>query len=400
MPIALWAATNGPYALMFLGFTTPLSGPVGTAVAFFLAALFLLRGNCLNRLKELAANPVVLAVLFFLILHGVGLLWTEDFKEGWRILSKQWRLLFIPFLMTFVGDDRRDRYIDAFILGMAIVHGFSYLHLLHWVDFQILDRISYNPLLAWAVYLIFQTVVFTDPPPWKRRLYGMLLITMSANMMLTDGRTGQVVFVVLVFVSLLQVYRQARWKAFVASLLVTGVLSTAAYLCIPTFKARLNGAIDEVRLFEMNRPSPDGNDRITYYLNTVEIIAAHPFLGVGTGDFRQTYDQVHQVRSPEVITTDDPHNNFLFAQAQFGILGILSLLAIFFFQVKCALSTPAGFLRNLRMALPIFFMTICLFGSYLLGHFSGLTFAYFTAVLYDGSKYDFSARAHTGKESS
>ena len=35
----------------------------------------------------------------------IGLLWTEHLRSGFHMVNKQWRLLLIPVLMTFVRKD-------------------------------------------------------------------------------------------------------------------------------------------------------------------------------------------------------------------------------------------------------------------------------------------------------
>ena len=140
--------------------------------------------------------------------------------------------------------------------------------------------------------------------------------------------------------------------------------------------------VDEIQNFKMNKQSTMGNDRITFFLNTFEIIKEHPLFGVGTGDFPEEYERINRIRSPNVVSTVNPHNNYLLVQAQFGVIGPLALLYIFYCQIRYSRNTQNSF-KHLRLAFPIFFMTIMLFDSYLLSHYGGMTFAYFSAILYD-----------------
>ncbi len=327
------------------------------------------------------ANKIVLAVLVFFVLHLIGLFWTEDIRSGLRAVNKQWRLLLIPMLMVFVRKDHTQLYIDSFIGGMTIVHLVSYLHRFQVISFEIMDRISYNPLLAWCLYLLGYTLLFTETPRWKRLLYRILLLSMTVSMFITQGRTGQVAFVAMLLLITFQSFGRKRLKALATSQIILVAVFMLSYTYSSVFKQRINGAINEVRSFEMNRVSPEGNDRITFWLNTLEIIKEHPLFGVGTGDFTIEYGRVNLARSPDVYYTDDPHNGYLLVMTQFGIFGLAALLALFAFQIKCAMGTHSG-LKHLRLALPIFFMVISLFGTYLLGHFTSITFAYFSSVLY------------------
>ena len=343
--------------------------------------LFIIRGDLGTHLRQILTNKIVLAVLIFFALHLIGLLWTQDIRSGLHAVNKQWRLLLIPILMTFVLKDHTQLYIDSFIGGMTIVHLVSYLHRFEVISFEIMDRISYNPLLAWCLYLLGYTLLFTETPRWKRLLYCILLLSMTISMFITKGRTGQVAFFAMLFLITFQFFRRNRLKALITSQIVLLTVFMLSYTYSNVFKMRLDGAINEVRTFEMNRVSTDGNDRITFYLNTLEIIKEHPLLGVGTGDFTAEYGKVNLIRSPDVYYTDDPHNGYLLVTAQFGVFGLAALLAIFAFQIKSAMDTDDTF-KHIKLALPIFFMVISLFGTYLLGHFTAIMFAYFSSVLY------------------
>jgi O-antigen ligase len=283
--------------------------------------------------------------------------------------------------MAFVRKDHTQLCIDSFIGGMGLVCLVSYLHHFDLINFEIMDRISYNPLLAWCLYLLGYTLLFTEMPQWKRSLYRVLLLSMTVSMFITQGRTGQVAFFAMLLLITFQFFARNRVKALITSQIVLVTVFMLSYTYSNVFKMRIDGAINEVRSFEMNRVSPDGNDRITFFLNTLEIIKEHPLLGVGTGDFTGEYGKVNLVRSPDVYYTDDPHNGYLLVTAQFGVFGLAALLAIFAFEIKCAMGTRDA-LKHIRLALPIFFMVISIFGTYLLGHFTTIMFAYFSSVLY------------------
>ena len=283
--------------------------------------------------------------------------------------------------MTFVRKDHIQLYIDSFIAGMTVTHLASYLYLFNLVTFEIMDRISYNPLLALCIYFLGYGLLFTEMPSWKRLLYTVLIISMTVNMFMTQGRTGHLAFFTMLLLISFQYCGKKRLKAFSISLALLLAVSMLSYNYSSVFQKRMDGAINEVQSFEMNRVSPDGNDRITFFLNTLAMIQDHPILGVGTGDFASEYANVNRIRSPNVYNTDDPHNGYLFVLAQFGVPGLAALLAIFFFQIKCSLNTHNS-LRHPRLALPLFFSVISLLGTYLLGHFTAITFAYFTAILY------------------
>ena len=67
---------------------------------------------------------------------------------------------------------------------------------------------------------------------------------------------------------------------------------------------------------------------------------------------------------------------------QLGIFGLISMFSIFYYQIKISLTQSNVFLRDLGLALPLLFLVIMYSDSYLLGHFTGLSFVFFSSFLY------------------
>lgn len=367
--------------LMAFGLILPLSTAAGTVAALGLVVCFLVQGNFKKHLKRFRSNRLVLALAAFLLLHLIGLLWTQDVRWGLHTVNKQWRLLLIPIIMVLAQKEHIQYYFDAYIYGMALLCLLSCLNLLHLVDYMPMTRISYNPMLALSIYLILHLLLFRRVAGWKQMLFAVLLVMMSVNMFLTEGRAGHLVFFVLILLTCFQYLQRRPLLALGASIVLPLLIFSLSFYYSAAFHKRVVGAVNEVVNFQMNQKSMDGNDRLTYFVNTFELIREAPLLGVGTGDFPAEYARINQVRSPAVEATVNPHNNYLLVQAQFGLLGLVSLLAIFLVQVRCARHGSDG-LDPWRLALPIFFLTIMLFDSYLMSHYGGMTFAYFSGILY------------------
>jgi O-antigen ligase len=372
---------TGTYLIIVFGLLMPLSTAAGTALAIAIIICFLLHENLKEQVKRFRKNQIVMALAAFFMLHVAGLLWTHDVVWGLHMINKQWRLLLVPMIMVYVRREHIPYYFDSYLLGMALLCFLSYLNLLHVVHFMPMTHVSYNPLLALAIYLLLHSLLFARPARWKKTVYVVLLPPMTVNLFLTIGRTGYLVFFVLLILVCLQYFHRKPLKALAVSSGVLLVVFFLSYQFSPLFHIRVNGAVDEIQNFQMNKQSSEGNDRITFFLNTFEIIKEHPLFGVGTGDFPGEYERINRIRSPNVVSTVNPHNNYLLVQAQFGVIGLLSLLSIFYFQIRYSRITQNSF-RHLRLALPIFFLTIMLFDSYLMSHYGGMTFAYFSAILY------------------
>lgn len=187
---------------------------------------------------------------------------------------------------------------------------------------------------------------------------------------------------------ILQYFKGQRIKALIAILiLIPGIFFTAYQTSVP-FKERANLAIHQIVNYDVQSVAVNQGStssvgiRILFALNSWEIIQKHALLGVGTGDFPDEYKKISLKKSPHSPYANNPHNMYILVLTQLGLVGLLSMLSIFYFQIKLSFNDPSRFIRDLRITLPLLFLLIMLSDSYLLGHFTGLLFVFFSSFLY------------------
>ncbi len=385
------------YLLIAFAFFLPLTVAVTNIIMAFIVLLWLLRGTFKEDWNEVKDNKVVLAVLGFYLLHIVGLLWTEDMNWGLHILKKETKFLLLPIFMLFVKVEHIKYYIYAFLSAMLIsvflsygvwfeiLPEFKHAHVKNPVPFM--SHISYNPFLAVAIYLLISIVLFSKYISLKIKLLMIpLLIIMSIDMFITEGRGGQVMFFSMMVILLFQYFNTKKMKAFFLSILIVPAVFFISYKTSEVFQNRVDKALTEITNFNIDDSNAKISQssmgtRMTFLVTSYEIIKKNIFLGVGVGDFKVEYLKVRTITDENLIP-DHPHNMYLLILTQLGLLGLVSLLSILYFQIKVALINNNMLLRNVGIALPIMFSIIMLSDSYLLGHFTSMLFIFLSAFLY------------------
>jgi O-antigen ligase len=200
-------------------------------------------------------------------------------------------------------------------------------------------------------------------------------------MFITGGRAGQVMFLAAIVILAFQNFKNSQIKATIISLFLIVFISFLAYTSSPLFKNRVDSAVENIVDYKENRDTSVGQ-RITFFINSYEIIKSSPIIGIGTGDFPKEYDKVNQVNSPDVRTTVQPHNMYMLVLSQLGLFGLLSLLSIFYMQYKIAISTQNQIIGNIGVALPLLFLIIMWSDSYLLSHSTRYLFILFSSIVY------------------
>ncbi len=377
-----------------LAFALPLSTSAVSVLAILILLLWLLEGRFAEKGVEIFSNPVAVAVLAFLALLCLGLLWTDNLVTGIEVLKDQWKLALLPVFLTTATYRHRPLYLYAFLGGMTLAMGITFLvrfNMIHYADVSPTHltpktfHVIYNPLLAFAIYLALHESIWGEArrnrqKPVVRRILLPLAGLMTVNMFMTEGRTGQAVFLVLMGLLLFQIFAKNRLKATLAALLLLPAICITGYLYSPTFQQRVNTARQEIEGFRKN-PDTSVGMRLLFFQNSLEIIRQHTWLGVGTGDFQAAYAEVNRKRSPASIATDNPHNQYIMIGAMLGTTGILFFLLIFIVMFVQAKLLPDNY-RRIRTALPIFCLIIMLAESYLTVYQTAFFFVVMAAALY------------------
>ena len=381
------------FLLIILAFLMPLTVFGGNLIIVIICVLWLFSGNYKSKFDQIINNKLMLASIVFFCIHLVGLLWTEDLIWGLDIVHKMWYFIgLFPILYTIVRKDYISHYISAFILAISITEVCSYL-----VWFEVIEpfknatisnptpfmsHISYNPILAFAIYFVLHEIFFNKKiTNLVFSLYSFFAISMTINMFITGGRAGQVMFFAMIAIIIFQFFNTQKIKAlFLISFLIPGIFFTA-YTTSDLFQERVDAAVKNSLFYSENKASSVGL-RITFALNSWEAIKKNPIIGVGTGDFPIEYKKINKINTPGLPNTTNPHNMYVLVAMELGALGVISMLSIFYYQIKLSFNSSNKFIRDFGITLPLLFLVIMCSDSYLLGHYTTLIFVFFSSFLY------------------
>ena len=378
----------------------PLTVSLANTVIVMIVLLWLCSGDYKSKYNEIISSKLMISSIVFYIAHIIGMFWTEDLEWGFHVLHKMWYfLLLLPVLYTIVNKEYTKYYIYAFLAAIALTEILSYL-----VWFEVIgefrkahfnnptpfmSHISYNPFLAFAIYLVaYEIFIKKELSKSMLLVYSFFSVIMVFNMFITQGRAGQIAFFALMAILILQYFTGQRIKALIVALIFIPAVFITAYQISPNFEQRANLAIDEIVNYDVKTvaknqsASSSAGIRILFAINSWEIIKENALLGAGTGDFPNEYKKISVRNSPNAPYADNPHNMYVLVLVQLGIVGLLSMLSIMYYQIKLSFKGSNRFFRDVGFALPLLFLVIMWSDSYLLGHFTGLLFVFFSSFLY------------------
>jgi len=386
------------YLIIALIFFIPFSTAAGSILSAIILLFWLIHGRFKEQYRYLKDNKVVIVSLMIIVMHVIGLLWTSDLDWGLHTLKKQWKFLMIPVFMLYIKKEHMTYYFYAFLLAMSLSELVSY-----GIWFELIDpfrsatvhnptpfvsHIVYNPFLAIAIYLIASELLFYKQRfNYKQWLYLLFLSTMTINMFITGGRTGHaMMFLVVIILSLQYFGIKKMIKSISISIMVLSGIFYLAYNFSSIFYERANLAVTNVVYYDQNKNTSVGK-RITFTLNGLDVFSENMIVGVGTGDLPSAMKEKHQLNTPEVAAPDDPHNMYVMWLVQFGLVGFLMLILLFYVQIKAAFLHNNQAMKRFGVALPLLFSLANIGGSYLSLHAGSLLFAVFSAIIYSDEAY-------------
>jgi O-antigen ligase len=199
------------YLIIVLILSFPFSVALGSIFSAFIFIFFLLNSNFKEQFSQLKDNKIAIAFLLFIALHIIALSWTQDMEWGIRVVKKQWKFLLIPIFMIYVKREYLNYYIYSFVASMLFSAFISYLI---WFGFiepfgvstvqdptPFMSHVTYNPLLSFSIYLIgVKFILNKDYSFMLKSIHLFSFIFMVINMFITGGRTGHIMFFLVIII--------------------------------------------------------------------------------------------------------------------------------------------------------------------------------------------------------
>ncbi len=383
------------HLIVIFCFSIPLLIDVRRSSLFIILLLFLLRGGFKHNVVRALRDPVIRAFSLYFFVHLVWLIGTDDSSSAKKVFHDASFLLIPLVFYTFIDARYIPRMLGAFFFGMLASEVISYGILMEIVPPMLHDggqgtpanptpvwhHIHYGFMLAISLTLTAQRLFSSNNTYLARGLMIFFFVTASGNIFITAGRTGYLLYAILLFTLVLLIFRKQLLWAFLATCISVTLSFSIAYMASPTFKARINQSMQSVEkvVSEGNYNSSIGI-RLAILLHGKDSLARNWLMGAGTGDHTQMIIEDIQKNDPElssvISSLQHPHNEYLSALLQFGIIGLLVFLNILYqlFRYKPGGKSSRDTLKIIGVAVLVFSM-IDVFVLALGAMFTALTLA-------------------------
>jgi len=388
------------YSFLIFAFILPLSRAGLTFFSIFLLLVWFLEGNFREKIQKITTNRLLFSLFLFILWSYLSALWSEDINNALEKVGK-YRYLFIPFIFYTSSLDLNKKYInrliDFFLAGMfvseIIAYGvffkiWKFKHATPLDPSPFMIHMDYSVFLAFTSILLFNRFISKEYPFYKRTIYFLFFLTVTGNLFLQGGRTGQVAYIFAIIVMFILHYKISL-KSIFSSLVSLVLIFSIGYYFSKTFQTRINAAKNNInRIYYKKDFRNNLGKRASYWILTYNILSNDTkalFFGKGLGDYKLAIaDELKNNRYKKMkidkkyLPKHHPHNQYLAILLQSGIIGLILFICIAISIIKK--SYPWEELRKIAILFVVVFYIGCLAEPLLFKQFTLALYSFFVGI--------------------
>lgn len=338
------------YLVILFAFTLPLSRALISFSIILIPLLWLLEGKFQEKYNKIKSNKLLISITAFLLFSTLSLIWTENFEIGLNVLRKEMYFITLFVIATTIKREQIESIITAFLFGMLISEIIAYGVFFELWTFKnatvenpspFMMHIDYSVFMAFTSLLLLNKILSNRYLLKQKLLYLVFFMTVTGNLFLAIGRTGQVAFFLGIFTVAI-IHFKISLKSILISLSLLTLISFTAYNISDTFKVRVHAGISDIeKISNINLNSSLGI-RVAYYIVTWDSLKNDFILGIGIGDYKDIIDSTIDANNYQFISKGTkkfmkkyhPHSQYLLILLQLGIVGILLLFYLIYQLLK------------------------------------------------------------------
>ena len=337
--------------LILLAFVMPLSRAAISFFVVFIIITYIIEGKYSIKWKKIYNMKPLRFIIYFVVFMNVTLLWSKNIDYKTFLSIDYNYLLLIPVFYTILKREWTYTILNSFLMGMFVSEVISYgIYFGLWSfghgspsdPTPFMNHIAYSIFLAFTSVLLLSRLFSSYYNKIEKFLIFPFFITVTINLFITGGRTGQIAFIFGVLVMFIIHYRLTI-KSLLYSILLLVSIYFVAYNTSQTFQKNVDKSFIEFeKISHLDLRSSFGV-RVSYILITKEILEQdykNILFGVGYNDVHSVIQNIldNKLKTfklrKEFILTHNTHNQYLQLILQSGVVGLILFFSSIFFILK------------------------------------------------------------------
>ena len=364
------------YLFLLLAFSLPLSRAAISLFVLLIIFVWFIEGNFREKFRKIYENKALLVLIAFVIYMDITLLWSHNVTLKVFASVDYHYLLFIPMSYTILKREWTDKILTAFIFGMLaseiVSYGiyfklWTYKHVSSADPTPFMSHVWYSMFLSFTSILLLSRI-FSNYYDKKEKLLSIpFFLTVTINLFITGGRTGQVAFLFAIIIMLF-IHYKASFKMLFYIIVLIPIIYVTAYLYSNTFQKKVSQTIKSIeKIYSKKDLTTSLGIRASYIIISSEILkqnSTNIIFGVGYNDVHSEIDKILKNKiykeyklDEKFIRGHNTHNQYLQLLLQGGVVGCILLFIFFIYIFK------ATYYRQEIQDISVLFLVVFLFSS-------------------------------------
>lgn len=343
------------YLLILYAFFIPISNKAPSFILILIALLLLFTNDFKSRFTAIIKDKVVQAFMLFYLIHFIWMIGSEHMDAAIFKAYHYKSIISVIIIAMTIKKEFITKILTSFTAGMLVSELFSYamalnlkIPLVHLregmgnVPFM-QSYTQYATVLSITLGLILYNLLTDKEANIYKRIFLTLFFTSASfNIFIVASRIGYVLYAISIFTVLFFIYRKQFKKILLPGILLIALGYTLAYNFSGLFKERTTQLYHDVISIPDGDFSTSNGARAGYYFYGTEIIKNNIIFGVGAGDHIGEVkklilrDEHNQSNKDNLLVNiwnyncASLHSEYLDNTIQFGIIGLIVFLNIFY----------------------------------------------------------------------
>ena len=288
---------------------------------------------------------MLVAVIWMLM----SMTWSQASElTQWQYFYSHTRFLWLAIIYFLIGTKARGLSVLKWLIyGQIFVTCISWLL---WLGVEVpltrrpLEKgIAFTSTLEQPVMAVLVLIILWNFRQYLTKQWGewfvrLAIIAMAFNIVFVmSGRTGYIVFLLFITIEIFKALPK-RWRW--VSLFSPIIFSIIFYAISPIFSKRVAQIETNSQAYLQKESLSSEGERLDMWRRTISGILKKPILGYGVGSMPEVYSSEDGlIKAP----LSQPHQQYLFWWAEFGLIGLMIMLGFFFALIKdsCLLDSEA-----------------------------------------------------------
>lgn len=322
-----------PYLFLILAFTIPIVIGVPGIVHVAIVIMFVVQ-VFYRKEYRIEARKYYIAILLFISVTAMSLVYSSDLVDGLHILKGQCLLLIGVILIERVSTaDSARRYLNAYAAGGTVLACIGTYQGLFLNEYRPPNINNFHPVWAGNLVMISTVVllalIISERSSGLKVLYALALCVNGAVLYFNGTRGVWIALIVIFFLAPFIQYNITIKRRLIYLLALTFIAMVACN--INYFHSRINEAKGDINTYKSTTTSNTSlGGRFEMWKASTTMFKKHPFFGIGTGSWKNELNKmIEQHKSPEFITIyGQTHNIYLDALSTRGLIGFVALLLV------------------------------------------------------------------------